>query len=71
MGRGRTPSSRPTTLAYSGLTGTVYVLLKNGQKRPVPEAELVAVIAAYLDNHDLSVSNRRYGVLNETEQGDA
>jgi hypothetical protein len=46
---------RPT-LGYSGLTGTVYVLFRNGQKRPVPEAEVVAVIAGYLDDHDLMVT---------------
>jgi len=47
---------RPTTLGYAGLTGTVYVLLRNGQKRPVPENELVTVISAYLDGHDLVVT---------------
>ena len=47
--------TRPT-LGYAGLTGTVYVLLRNGQKRPVPENELVTVIAGYLDDHDLVVT---------------
>lgn len=56
------------TLGYSPLTGTTYVLLRNGQKRAVPEAEVVAVIAAYLDDHHLSVTKSdgtvvRYGVL--------
>lgn len=45
-----------TTLGYSPLTGTTYVLLRNGQKRAVPEREVVAVIAGYLDDHDLVVT---------------
>lgn len=53
----------PTTLAYGGLAGTVYVLLRNGQKRPVPEGELAAVIAAYLTDHDLTVAGVAYGAL--------
>ena len=32
------------------------MLLRNGQKRAVPEAEVVAVIASYLDDHDLTVT---------------
>ena len=56
------------TLGYSPLTGTTYVLLRNGQKRAVPEPEVVAVIAGYLDDHHLSVTKPdgtvvRYGVL--------
>ena len=59
------------TLGYSPLTGTTYVLLRNGQKRAVPEAEVVAVISAYLDDHHLSVTKPdgevvRYGVLDES-----
>jgi hypothetical protein len=60
--------NQPTTLGYSGLTGTVYVLLANGQKRPVPEGELAAVIAGYLNDHDLTVGGVRYGVLSSEEQ---
>ena len=48
-------SERPM-IGYSPLTGTTYVLLRNGQKRAVPEAEVVAVIASYLDDHDLTVT---------------
>lgn len=60
---------RPS-LAYSPLTGTVYVLLRNGQKRAVPEAEVVAVIAGYLDDHHLTVTKPdgtrvRYGVRDD------
>jgi hypothetical protein len=65
------------TLGYSPLTGTTYVLLRNGQKRAVPEAEVVAVISAYLDDHHLSVTKPdgtvvRYGVLPQKNgRGDA
>lgn len=45
------------TLAYSPLTGTVWVLLRNGQKRAVPEDEVAAVISGWLDDHDLVVTN--------------
>lgn len=60
---------RPT-LAYSGLTGTTYVLLRNGQKRAVPEAEVVTVIGAFLNGHHLAVTQPdgttvRYGVLGD------
>lgn len=43
-------------IGYSGLTGTVYVLYRNGTKRAVPEAEVVSVITGWLDDHDLTVT---------------
>lgn len=46
--------SRPSTLGYSSLTGTAYVLTKT-TKRAVPENELVSVIAEFLADHDLNI----------------
>ena len=43
-------------LGYSGLTGTVYVLKRNGQKEAVPEPQVVAVISGWLDDHNLTVT---------------
>lgn len=62
-------SGRPT-LVRSPLTGTVYVLLRNGQKREVPEAEVVAVIASFLDERHLTITRddgtkRRYIVVDD------
>lgn len=48
--------SRRPDLGYSPLTGTVYVLLRNGQKRAVPEPQVVTVITGWLDDHDLVVT---------------
>jgi hypothetical protein len=41
------------------------VLLRNGHKRPVPEREVAAVIARYLDDHHLTVDGKQYGPLDE------
>ena len=60
---------RPT-LGYSAMTGNTYVLLRNGQKRQVPEAEVVAVITGWLDDHHLTVTKPdgrkvSYGVISD------
>jgi hypothetical protein len=61
-------ASRPPKpiLGYSALTGTVYVLKRNGQKEAVPTDQLVTVIAGWLDDHDLIVKKDgfrvKYGV---------
>lgn len=60
-------TDRPRTLGYSSLTGTAYVLLRNGHKRAVPESELVTAIVGYLNDHHLTVDGVRYGVLPEEE----
>jgi hypothetical protein len=60
-----TSPGRPL-LGITALTNTVYVYMRNGQRRPVPEKELVTVISHYLDTHDLIVQKDgfrvRYGV---------
>jgi hypothetical protein len=53
-------------LGITALGHQVYVYMRNGQRRPVPEAELITVIVEYLDTHDVVIQKdgfrARYGV---------
>jgi hypothetical protein len=64
-GMAPTLAERPL-LGISPLTGNVYVLMRNGTKRAVPESELVTVIVHWLDHNDLIVTKDgfrvKYGV---------
>ena len=64
------PTSMPDRplLGVAALTGNVYVYMRNGTKRLVPESELVTVISHWLDNHDLVVTKDGYRVRYGVEE---
>ena len=65
----------PPGLHVGGLTNTVFIVGGNGTKTPVPENQMVAALAAFLDDHDVTVgepgARRRYVRVCLDHEGEA